>query len=385
MEFNNKKIIISHLVGLRGIGGVQSNFIEFMNDIEKSYSEYQHNVYTIGKVDKHYKILFNVLNIRKITNFYKLLLDIMSKDVIVHFYNNLSSLKVAFLLAFLPANKIVVHERGTIWNQKSSRWLVPRFVAWKASIILANSHATKTMLVKKFFISEEKIRVIHNGIKITKICNHKKYKKDTPKFIIGFIGRLDPHKGVHVLISAMQKLKDKNIKLIIAGDGVLTHFLKKKASTLNNVKFIGRVASPYEFMQLIDLLVVPSIREPLGNVCLEAGLCKVPVLASNVDGIPEVIKNKVTGELIDATDNILVDFPEGVVPLPEVVVNPEMQSLETPKQINPTLLAKKILELSESPEVLFQYSNKLHKKVINYFNITRYRTELYKVYHDIFF
>ena len=385
MQSTHHRKIISHFVGLSGIGGVQSNFIEYMNNIELHPSKYHHKVYTIGSVDSYYQLTNDVFDIREISNLYRLILDTVSKDVVVHLYNNLSSFKVALLLVLLPIRKLIVHERGTIWNQQTTSWLIPRFVAWKASIILSNSFATKTMLVKKFSIPSKKIRVLHNGINTLMDHNYGgNHKKNKTIFHIGFIGRLDSNKGVHILIEAMHFLKNENIKLIIAGEGVLESALKKSASKLSNVEFIGRVNSPYLFLDKIDLLVVPSIREPLGNVCLEAGMCRTPVLAANVDGIPEIIEHGVTGELIDATDEILVNLSKGALPLPEFVVNPTNQQLCTPKQINSSLLAKRILELSSKPEQLSQYADRLYKKVTNHFNIHRYRTELHNVYQELF-
>ena len=378
------KKVISHFVGLSGIGGVQSNFIEYMNNLELHPSKYHHKVYTTGDIDSYYQLPSDVLNIRKISNLYRLVLDIVSRDVIVHFYNNLSSSKVALFLALLPVSKLIVHERGTIWNQKSSSWLIPHFIAWKADIILANSVATKTMLEKKFSISTEKIRVLHNGINTSLNCGYCDVRKNNNSvFIIGFIGRLDSPKGVHVLIDSMNYLANKNIELIIAGEGVLESMLKKSASKLNNVKFIGRVDNPYSFISTIDLLVVPSIREPLGNVCLEAGLCKIPVLAANIDGIPEIIEDCVSGELIDPTDDIAMDFPFNAVPLPEFVVDPVTYEIHTPLQINPKKLADKILELSLEEEILTGYAEQLHKRVVDYFNIDRYTLELHRIYQGM--
>jgi len=377
-----KQRIISHFIGLSGIGGVQSNFVEYMKNTKSHTSEYRHRIYTIGDVDAYYQFDSDVLDIRKISNLSRLILDVVSRNIIVHFYNNLSSFKVAFFLFFLPVSKLIVHERGTIWNQKSSSWLTPRFVAWKASIILVNSVATKTMLIKKIFIPEKKIKILHNGINIP--LNLDCSQKNNSVFTIGFIGRLDTPKGVHILINTMHHLKNENIKLIIAGEGVLEHMLKKSAYKLNNIQFIGRVKNPYLFMSKINLLVVPSIREPLGNVCLEAGICRVPVLAANVDGLPEIIKNGFSGELIDATDQISIDFPKDAVPLPEFIVNPNTRKLEPPKQINYSLLAKKILELSMRPDRLDYYAYNLHNKVVNYFNINRYSTELHKIYYEMY-
>jgi glycosyltransferase involved in cell wall biosynthesis len=242
------------------------------------------------------------------------------------------------------------------------------------------------MLEEKFYISSKKIRVLHNGINISAQCTKKKSKHDSsPLFHIGFLGRLDTPKGVHVLIDAMHYLVDSGIKLTIAGDGALEDVLKEQADDLENVFFIGRIEEPYSFFSDIDLLVVPSIREPLGNVCLEAGLCKVPVLATNIDGIPEIIENKVSGELIDPTIEVLINYPDGFIPLPEFVINPVTRQLCTPKQVDPSLLARKIIELSTEPEKLTGYADKLHEKVINYFNINRYCIELNAIYREIYF
>ena len=101
MEFTNNRKVIVHFVGLSGIGGVQSNFIEYMKNIELYPSEYIHKVYTFGGIDKNYQLPVDVLDIRKILNLYRLILDVISRDVIVHFYNNLCSLNVALFLFFL--------------------------------------------------------------------------------------------------------------------------------------------------------------------------------------------------------------------------------------------------------------------------------------------
>jgi len=188
---------------------------------------------------------------------------------------------------------------------------------------------------------------------------------------------------VHVLIEAMHYLADYNIKLTIAGDGVLKEVLKKKAHGLDNVSFVGRIIDPYFFLNGLDLLVVPSIREPLGNVCLEAGLCKVPVLAANVDGLPEIIKNKVSGELILPSKKVSFETVNMAAPLPEFVVNPITQELELPKQIDPFLLSHKILEMRDDPDTLIEYGEQLHNRVVKYFSIERYYDELYNIYCEV--
>ncbi len=378
------KISISHFVGLSGIGGVQRNFLEYINNQVVSESELLHKVYTLGQIDPQYKMPIKVYNIKKLNNLLSLILDIISRKKIVHFYNNLTSLKMVVLLFLLPVYNIILHERGAIWNLSYSRGVLLRFVAWKSCLILTNSNATKTMLEKKFYILSEKIRVLHNGIDTAIKCTKRKSKHNhSSLFRVGFIGRLDTPKGVHVLIDAMHHLVGNNIELIIAGDGVLESVLKAQADGLENVSFIGRIAEPYNFLNSLDLLVVPSIREPLGNVCLEAGLCKTPVLAANVDGIPEIITDKVSGELITPTQEISFKAIKGSAPIPEFVVNSSMKKIHPPKQIDSKILATKILNLSNSHVLLRKYGKNLHKEVINYFNINRYTSELHKIYFEM--
>ena len=64
MQSTHHRKIISHFVGLSGIGGVQSNFIEYMNNIELHPSKYHHKVYTIGSVDSYYQLTNDVFDIR---------------------------------------------------------------------------------------------------------------------------------------------------------------------------------------------------------------------------------------------------------------------------------------------------------------------------------
>ena len=381
---SHNNIFVSHFVGLSGVGGVQRNFVEYINNRATLEGDVFHKVYTLGEVDLQYKMSIKIYDIRELKNLFALIVDIVSRNKIVHFYNNLTSLKVAILLFLLPVRNLIMHERGTIWNFPSSRKLLLRFISWKAHLILANSNATKIMLEKKFSVPNGKIRVLHNGINTEVKCTKFFLVKDRyPVFRVGFIGRLDTPKGVHVLIHAMKHLINNKINLVIAGDGALMGALKNQADGLASVSFIGRVSDPYKFFSNIDLLVVPSIREPLGNVCLEAGLCKTPVLAANVDGIAEIIENKVSGELINATDEVSINLLEGAAPLPELVVNSVTKKLVTPKQINPSLLASKILELSSKPEQLLYYVDNLYYNVKINFSMNRYIKELHKIYYEL--
>ncbi|MBT5400134.1 glycosyltransferase family 4 protein [bacterium] len=375
-------IRVCHFVGLSGVGGVQRNFSEYMKLEIISGNEYKHTVYTLGTVDDQYQFSTNILNILELKNLLSLIFDLISKSKIVHFYNNLTSIKVAFFLFFIPVTNLIIHERGSAWNLPSKRGFILKFIAWKSNLIITNSTATKTLVEKKFGISNSKIKVVYNGVN-TSIISKKKLLENKETFFIGFLGRLDTPKGIHTLISAMHNLKHENIKLVIAGDGPLRQDLMNRARNLNNVQFIGRVSNPHNFFNTISLLVVPSIREPLGNVCIEAGLYKVPVVASYIDGIPEIIDNYISGELIKPTQPVTDLGVENSIPMPEYVVNPIDHELTQPMQIDPSELADRILFLSKNPCKLSQYANKLHKNIINNFSIENYRKHLNNIYLGI--
>jgi len=384
-KLNNdiKLLQISHYVGLKGLGGVQKNFVEYIKCdlIQNRHSI--HTVFTNGSVDSQYELPINVHNIKNIRNLFSLILNIVSPKKIVHFYNNLSSLKVALLLLFIPTSNLIFHERGTAWNLSSNYGFLIRFISWKSDLILANSRATKTLLVKKFYIHEEKIKVIHNGVNTKLLNSNILQNKINNVFNVGFIGRLDSPKGVHILIEAMNYLKDKKIKLIIAGDGPLKEKLLEESENLSNITFIGRVNNPYDFFERINLLVVPSIREPLGIVCLEAGVCKVPVLGSNIDGIPEMISDFDTGELITPSEPVRIYEVINSLPLPEFVVDPSNQKLIRPMQINPKELADKILSLSAKPKTLVKYADQMYQNVLDNFSIENYSSKLHQIYLDL--
>ena len=96
--------------------------------------------------------------------------------------------------------------------------------------------------------------------------------------------------------------------------------------------------------------------------------------------LPEIIKNGVTGELINATDEVSISASKGSVPLPEFVVNPVTKDLQTPRQINSSLLAERILKLSSNPDKLKYYANGLHNRVMSNFCIEKYAKKLNTIY-----
>lgn len=169
---------------------------------------------------------------------------------------------------------------------------------------------------------------------------------------------------------------------MIAGDGHLENELKELSQENKNIKFIGNVKSPFDFIKSLDILVVPSIREPLGLVCIEAGLCKVSVIASNIDGIPEVITKKHSGILINPTMKINLKQSQGQTLLPNFVINLENSKLTRPKQLDPKVLSNSILFLSKNKRLRIKYGTQLYRHVKKRFSILSYFKEIKEIYEE---
>ncbi len=312
----------------------------------------------------------------------KFIFFLYSRKHIIHFYNNLGSSSVNRLLNFFPSSNIIFHERGTVWNARDEDAQVYRSNADKAKIILANSNATKSMLVKRFDINKNKIKVIYNGF-LSKDENFipKNNKRYSDKFSVGFLGRLDTPKGVHSLINTAKKLPEYDF--FIAGKGILENRLKELSDNYKNINFVGVIKEPLEFISKMDVMIVPSVREPLGNTIIESGYCKTPVIASNIDGIAEIIKDGTDGILITPDKNItLIEMSKDAVPVPKVVIDPLTQELQKPKEIDPAKLSDAIIFLADNLKIRKLYGNNLYKTVKQKFNIENYYETLEHIYRN---
>ena len=377
-----KKII--HQLSLSAIGGVQRSFIPYLLYVLKK-SNFHHSVYSMHDLSdqfievKNYHNNINKSLISKIKFFFFLI----SKKYIIHFYNNLGSSSVNKLLKFIPYSNIIFHERGAAWTAKDRDIKIYKSNALKAQIILANSNASKIMLIKRFGIDERKIKVIYNGFlsKDFKFVS-KNDNRYSEKLSVGYAGRLDAHKGAHVFIESAKKLPKYDF--FIAGEGVLGDILKKSSNNYKNIHFLGNVKEPLDFISKMDIIVTPSIREPLGNIIIEAGYCRKPVIASNVDGIPEIITDGVSGILINPDKEISFNsIPNNAIPMPEVVINPKTLELTRPKEIDPVKLCEAIVFLASSSNMRRLYGENLYQAVIEKFNIENYYESVEKIYENL--
>jgi len=187
----------------------------------------------------------------------------------------------------------------------------------RADILVANSLFTRKQLISRYGIPESKVKVVYPGHPIEKISLTGEEKNemrarlrlgDDP--VLLFVGRLVKRKGLHFLLNALTLLKDdrRRFKLIVVGTGPEERTYMTLVHTLGlseDIVFTGFVdtATLKRLYRLCDIVVVPSVNEPFGIVVLEAMAAKKPIVASRTGAIPEIVRDKTNGLLVDPRDS----------------------------------------------------------------------------------
>ncbi len=134
----------------------------------------------------------------------------------------------------------------------------------------------------------------------------KSFRNDfADKFLVGHAGAMvDRHKGQRVLLQAAQKLEHQapDMQFIFLGDGEDTETLKAESSSLSNVSWLGFKSNIADYLAGLDVFAFPSRNEGLGSVLLDVMQLGVPVIATKVGGIPDIVKHEQTGLLIPSGD-----------------------------------------------------------------------------------
>ncbi|MGF9965822.1 glycosyltransferase family 4 protein [Bacillus rhizoplanae] len=149
-------------------------------------------------------------------------------------------------------------------------------------------------------IDEKKVQTIYNGVDIKQFAFQPIRKKD--KYRIGILARLSKEKNHTFFIKIANELRNaEDCMFYIAGDGPERENISNKIQEYNlqhKVKMLGNIANPYEFICSVDLLILTSIREIFPMVVIEAMSAGTPIMAVDVGGVREAVKNDETGILI---------------------------------------------------------------------------------------
>lgn len=240
------------------------------------------------------------------------------------------------------------------------RWI---FSFFGEDIIVAISKNAKEGLLCLSF-PERKIRVIYSGInenslKKSNLGREKLFQNlslHSNNFIIGTLANLKPRKGLSVLIKAAKIIVQDypEVKFLIIGKGPSKNNLENQVKFLNlqnHVIFCDYVENIADAYQVFNLIVLPSLTEGLPAVLLEAMALRIPVVATRVGGVPEIIEDSISGILV-------------------------------PSQ-NPQALAEAIIKIYKNPEITSKMTNNARSRFEKYFTINETACRYEKIYEEL--
>jgi len=169
--------------------------------------------------------------------------------------------------------------------------------------VIAVSDAVRRGLIQTG-VPSAKIQVIHTGVEVSEQVPRDKsrFGLSEMEFVIGHMGAFTKEKGQDVVVAAAALLRESMpyARFILAGDGKLLGDLRQRAT--GNVTFPGFVGDHAAFFGALDLFIMPSRSEAWGLAALEAMAHGVPVIASNVGGLPEIVEPENGGWLVPVGD-----------------------------------------------------------------------------------
>ena len=310
------KINVLRVVSNLGTGGVQIRLASLIPYLNKG----KFNIFICSFQDGPLKKTliragFKVYIVKRRSKFDPIcinrLIKIIKKEKIhiihTHAHKPNTTARIAAILAKVPV--IIANEHNVDEWKSGFQKTTDRFLAKRTDKIIVVSKA-----VQKFYelsgIPKNKFHLIYNGLDLSKFDNKKSRESKRKElgineetFVIGTVGRIHPQKGHEFLIEVGEKLSKENgsILFLIIGGGYLKEKLERKIKSLNIEKhflFLGEREDLPELLSCMDIFILSSVREGFPNVILEAMASSLPVVATDVGGVKELMIDNQTGFIV---------------------------------------------------------------------------------------
>lgn len=208
----------------------------------------------------------------------------------------------------------VIERRGLLLPVKRSR--LNRWVyGQRVKRVVANCQAIAESLVESGLVRSDRVSIIPNGIALDRTAVardetarvRKEFAADPDTRLIAVVGRLVPDKGHRDALLAFSVLHRRvpTARLLVVGSGKLAGELRATVASMGLDRFVvfaGHRDDVPAVMSAADVVLVSSLREGMPHVVLEAMAAGVPIAATAVAGIPEMIRDRVEGLLVPASD-----------------------------------------------------------------------------------
>ncbi len=326
------KIKILHIITHLPTGGAQDNTLFTVELLNRNKFEISLCCNLVGDlVDRAKRIkqiqIFNVKNLVREVNLFKDIKAFISiykilrseKFDIIHTHSSKAGF-LARIAAKLYGKSIIVHTvHGFPFNDYMSFFKkyfyikIEKFLSTLSDALITVSNLNKVKIIKLGIAEDSKITNIYSGIDLKLFAkrNDFSFRNDlgisNDFILIGAVGRLSAQKDPITLVNAIDiVIKEKtNVKLVFVGDGDMKAEVLRKINELGlqeNIYLVGNKMDPWNVYPSLDLFVMSSIYEGLGRSITEALCSETPVVCTNVEGVPELVRENITGYLVKPKD-----------------------------------------------------------------------------------
>ena len=354
---DNRKINILQLVNGFGVGGGEKKLLELVRCLDRD--KYNLVVCSVGQggplegdfrelgVDVYVFTKRNKLDITlplKVADLIKRYqIDILQTTL---FYADI----IGAIATVLAKVKALISWEVITQPLKLRHRLAYKLLKDKFDLIVSVSDSIRSFIEKERAQDPGKIVTVHYGVDMSEFHGEEKVREalrrelgfDGSHSILGVVARLTDQKGHIYLIKAAPKVVNlfPNVRFVLVGDGPNRAMLMAKVQELglaDHFTFLGTREDVSELLNAFDVFVLPSLWEGLPNVVLEAMACGKPVIATSVDGTTEAVIDGETGILVPPRD--------------------------------PESLARAIINLLSSRELLKEYGEKGYQRAKDHFSL----------------
>lgn len=277
------------------------------------------------------------------------------------FNANFAGLTVTIARLAKIKNRIAFYRQGsnhfkkTIFKQ-TYNYLMNKLVYLNSTVILANSKAGMDYFFSYRKANDSRFKLVYNGVDFSRVnvsVDKSMVRKEVgipeDSFVIGHVGRADVSKNHQTILEVAANIirRYPNAYLILCGNGTerLQNMVTEQ-KVLNNIRFLGFRSDVYHIMKIFDVFYFPSLTEGQPNALLEAMALGIPVVASNIQPIKEIMPDDI--RLYDPYDT--------------------------------TGVTKRIIDIIENKEAY--HNNDLTNYIIKQFNVVKKFDEFFEIISD---
>lgn len=242
--------------------------------------------------------------------------------------------------------------------------LIQRFLLLNYDCVWATTPVYKERLTDKFFVRDRKILLLPNFIDLQRFetvaeirqNSQLKQNSELKNIVLLTVSRLIPAKGIEICLEAISHLENLPITLRIVGNGTPDYEsslqeLAQRLGVNQRVEFIGAVPPSQiaEEYRTADIFVLPSYFEAFGIVLVEAMAAGIPIVATNVGGIPTVVEDGVSAKLVSSGDALsLATAIRSLVTSEEKLQHMAIAARERSKEFDLNLVLDKLVTTYQS-------------------------------------